>query len=58
MAYALALESVNEPLISVGGNKLIGNTILYMTVTFALFTILGVGSVLNPLLERLNVKQT
>ena len=32
--------------------------ILYTTILFGLFTILIIGSALNPLLERLNVKQT
>ena len=50
MAYALALKSFND--------LAIGPVILIDTLLYALFTILGIGSILNPLLERLGVKNT
>ena len=50
MAYALALKSVTEPSLT------IGDVMLIDTLIYALVTILGVGSILNPVLERLGVK--
>jgi sodium/hydrogen exchanger 8 len=49
MAYALALKSSTE--------LVIGPLILIDTLIFSLFTILVVGSILNPILSRLDVKQ-
>ena len=50
MAYALALKSVTD--------LDIGPIILIDTLIYAFITILGVGTVLNPILERLGVKRT
>ena len=49
MAYALALKSVTD--------LDIGPVILIDTLLYALLTILGIGSVLNPILEKLDVKR-
>lgn len=50
MAYALALKSVTD--------LDIGPVILIDTLLYSLFTILGIGSILNPLLDKLGVKNT
>ena len=50
MAYALALKSVTD--------LKIGPIILIDTLIYAFITILGIGSILNPVLERLGVKRT
>ena len=50
MAYALALKSVTD--------LAIGPVILIDTLLYSLFTILGIGSILNPLLDKLGVKNT
>ena len=49
MAYALALKCATD--------LAIGPVILIDTLLYALFTILGIGSILNPILERLGVKR-
>ena len=49
MAYALALKCATD--------LVIGPVILIDTLLYALFTILGIGSVLNTILERLDVKR-
>lgn len=49
MAYALALKSSTE--------LAIGPLILTDTLIVALLTILVVGSILNPILSKLDVKQ-
>ena len=49
MAYALALKATTE--------LAIGPIILIDTLIYALLTILGIGSVLNPILEKLGVKR-
>ena len=48
-AYALALKCATD--------LAIGPVILIDTLLYALFTILGIGSILNPILERLEVKR-
>ena len=50
MAYALALKSITD--------LAIGPVILIDTLIYSMITILGIGSILNPLLERMGVKQT
>ena len=50
MAYALALKAFTE--------LEIGPIILIDTLIYALLTILGIGSVLNPILDKLGVKRT
>mmetsp|Transcript_9733 Transcript_9733/g.16397 ORF Transcript_9733/g.16397 Transcript_9733/m.16397 type:complete len:199 (-) Transcript_9733:405-1001(-) len=50
MAYALAMQSIADY-----GDP--GKTILGLTMVYAFFTILGVGSILNPILERCDVMQ-
>ena len=50
MAYALALKAMHD--------LSIGPVILIDTLIYALFTILGIGSILNPVLDRLGVKRT
>lgn len=50
MAYALALKSVTD--------LKIGPVILIDTLLYAFLTILGQGTILNPVLERLGVKRT
>lgn len=50
MAYALALKSVTD--------LAIGPVILIDTLIYAFITILGIGSILNPIFERLGVKRT
>ena len=49
MAYALALKSSTE--------LTIGPVILTDTLIFALLTILVIGTVLNPILSKLDVKE-
>jgi len=49
MAYALALKAATE--------LAIGPVILIDTLIYSLITILGIGSCLNPVLERLGVKR-
>ena len=48
MAYALALESCTEM-------PEAGSVILLVTLVYALFTILGVSSVLHPIMTRCEV---
>ena len=50
MAYALALKCATD--------LAIGPVILIDTLLYAIFTILGVASFLNPVLEKLGVKRT
>ena len=50
MAYALALKAATE--------LDIGPIILIDTLIYSLITILGIGSILNPVLDRLKVKRT
>lgn len=50
MAYALALKCATD--------LSIGPVILIDTLIYSLITILGIGSVLNPLLAKLGVKRT
>lgn len=50
MAYALALNSTTEMPES-------GRVILLVTLVYALFTILGVSSVLHPIMTRCEVTQ-
>ena len=50
MAYALALKCLVD--------LKVGPVILIDTLIYALITILGIGSILNPLLSRLGVKRT
>lgn len=49
MAYALALKCASD--------LEIGPVILIVTLIYALITILGVGSILNPVLTKLGVKK-
>lgn len=49
MAYALALKCATD--------LEIGPVILIVTLIYALITILGVGSILNPVLTKLGVKR-
>ena len=49
MAYALALSALND--------LDIGPVILIDTLIYAMITILGIGSILNPLLSYLGVKR-
>ena len=49
MAYALALKSVQD--------LDIGPVILIDTLIYAFITILGIGSILNPILSKLDVKR-
>ena len=49
MAYALALKCASD--------LAIGPVILIDTLIYAMITILIIGSILNPVLERLGVKQ-
>ena len=49
MAYALALKCASD--------LAIGPVILIDTLIYSLLTILGIGSCLNPVLERLGVKR-
>jgi len=49
MAYALALKCATD--------LAIGPVILIDTLLYALFTILGIGTILNPILERMGVKR-
>jgi NhaP-type Na+/H+ or K+/H+ antiporter len=50
MAYALSLKSVQD--------YGIGSVMLLVTLMFSLITVLVVGSVLNPILTKLNVKNS
>ena len=49
MAYALALKCFDD--------LVMGPVILIDTLIYALFSILGIGSFLNPMLEKLGVKR-
>ena len=49
MAYALALKCATD--------LEIGPVILIVTLIYALITILGIGSILNPVLTKLGVKR-
>ena len=48
MAYALALQSIQD----FGAP---GEIMLSITIIYALFTILGIGSILNPILQKCDV---
>ena len=50
MAYALALKCATD--------LAIGPVILIDTLIYSMITILGIGSILNPVLEKMGVKQT
>ena len=50
MAYALALKCATD--------LAIGPVILIDTLIYSMLTILGIGSILNPVLDRMGVKQT
>ena len=50
MAYALALKSRTDL-------ATMGPVILIDTLIYSLFSILGIGSILNPVMERLGVKR-
>lgn len=49
MAYALALKSTNE--------LAIGPVILIDTLLYSFLTILGIGSILHPILVRMDVQR-
>ena len=49
MAYALALKAANE--------LPIGTVILIDTLIYAFITVIGIGSILNPILSKLDVKR-
>ena len=49
MAYALALKCATD--------LEIGPVILIVTLIYAFITILGVGTILNPVLSKLDVKR-
>ena len=49
MAYALALKCATD--------LEIGPVILIVTLIYSFFTILGIGSILNPVLSKLGVKR-
>jgi len=49
MAYALALKCATD--------LEIGPVILIVTLLYAFMTILGVGSILNPTLNKLGIKR-
>ena len=51
MAYALALKAANELPVPVG------QIILIDTLIYAFITVIGIGSFLNPLLSKLDVKR-
>lgn len=51
MAYALAMQSISDY-----GKA--GKVMLSLTLIYALFTILGVGSILNPLLRKCEVTRS
>ena len=51
MAYALAMESTKDPNFQNGS----GRIMLIITLLYALFTILGVSSILNPIMEKCEV---
>jgi hypothetical protein len=52
MAYALALDSTK---IANGKINESGQIMLLLTILYSLFTILGVSSILYPILKRCNV---
>jgi NhaP-type Na+/H+ or K+/H+ antiporter len=49
MAYALAIKSVDD-------FPEMGDVILVITLLFSLITIIFIGSIINPVLTKLNVK--
>ena len=51
MAYALALESSND-------YPSTGNVMLVITLIYALFSVLVIGSILNPILTYIGVEMT
>jgi NhaP-type Na+/H+ or K+/H+ antiporter len=56
MAYALAMESSKNPIFTdPKAGRWAGNVMLLVTLLYSLFTILGVSSVLNPIMVKCEV---
>ena len=55
MAYALAMESNNNPMFRHADGTNAGGVMLLVTLLYALFTILGISSALNPVMEYCEV---
>ena len=56
MAYALALESTENKIFNdPENNKHSGDVMLVVTIIYSLFTILGVSSFLNPIMNKCEV---
>lgn len=54
MAYALAMESSHSSVFNHPG-KASGDVMLVITILYAIFTILGVGSFLHPIMTKCGV---
>lgn len=56
MAYALAMESSQNPIfVNPATGKNSGDVMLAVTIIYSLFTILGVSSLLNPIMQKCEV---
>lgn len=55
MAYALAMESRSNPMFTHADGSNAGSVMLLVTLLYALFTILGISSVLNPIMNYCEV---
>lgn len=56
MAYALAISSVSRFSLQGPEAKEAGQMILVVTLVYSLFTILGVSSVLHPIMTKCEVR--
>jgi len=55
MAYALAMESNHNPMFKHADGTNAGGVMLLITLLYSLFTILGISSVLNPVMNYCEV---
>lgn len=58
MAYALSMESSHNPIFTnkeTGKNS--GDVMLIVTIIYSIFTLLGISSFLNPIMNKLEVTQ-
>lgn len=55
MAYALAMESNHNPMFKHADGTNAGGVMLLITLLYSLFTILGISSVLNPVMVNCEV---
>ena len=56
MAYALAMESSQNPIFEDPANRRFsGDMMLVVTIIYSLFTILGVSTILHPVMQKCEV---